>query len=168
MPKIPKFTSHAEFKKQVKQKIKSANDYISDKVKEGATKAANWVDDKINDPSIKEKAQKASDWTSDRIDEAKDTYEKIKQKYAEFTMDPPKLEVLGKKVTELQKQVLIKSALLNGLKRRAPQENILIFQREKELMQLEQKTQKAIEEYNRFAAKQAAIQRAFDELNKTN
>ena len=168
MPKIPKFTSHTELKNQVKQKIKSANDYISDKVKESATKAANWVDDKINDPSIKEKAQKASDWTSDRIDDAKDTYEKIKQKYAEFTMDPPKLEVLGKKVTELQKQVLFKSTFLGELKHRAPQETMLIFQKEKELMQLEQKTQKAIEEYNRFAAKQAAIQRAFDELNKAN
>ena len=157
MPKIPKFNSHAEFKQQIKTKLK-----------ESATKAANWVDDKINDPSIKEKAQKARDWTSDRIDDAKYTNEKIKQKHTEFTMDPPKLEVLGKKVTELQKQVLFKSAFLGELKNRAPQETILIYQREKELMQLEQKAQKAIEEYNKFAAKQAAAQATVDRLTGFN
>ena len=179
MPKIPKFTSYTELKQQIQEKmgkskkiaeekIKDANDYISEKAKNGAKKAANWVDEKVSDSKIKETAQKAADWTGERIDDVKDAYERVKQGYEQFTMERPKLEILGEKVTELQKQVLFKSAFLSELKRRAPQENILIFQKEKELMSLEQKAQQAINEYKKFAEKQAAAQRAFDRLNGFN
>ncbi len=179
MVKIPKSSSYKEikqfFSKKIadakaasEEKIKDANEYLSQKAKQGAKKAANWADEKINDPKIKEKAQKAADWTSEKLDDAKDTYEKLKQKYAELTMAPPKLQVLGEKVTELQKQFLFKSAILGELKRRAPEQTMMIYKREKELMQLEQKTKKAIDEYNKFAAQQAAAQEAFNRLNGFN
>ena len=80
-------------------------------------------------------------------------------------MNPPKLEVLGKKMTSLQKQYLFKSAFLNELKRKAPEQAKLISQKEKELQILQQKAQEATEKYNKFAAQQAAAQRAFDLLN---
>ena len=77
----------------------------------------------------------------------------------------PKLEILGKKVTNLQKEVLVRSAVLNNIKRLCPNNTALIYQKEKELHALEQKAQIAIEKYNKFAAWQAAAQKAFDELN---
>ncbi len=155
----------SQSKQEAKERIKEAKDYVAPKAKETAQKAASWVDDKINDPKLKEKAQKAADWTSEKIDDAKDAYETLKQKYAQYTMEPPKLEVLGKKVTELQKQVLFKSAFLSELKNRAPEQTILIYQRERELQKLEKEAQTAIDKYNEFAAKQAAAQKAFDMLN---
>lgn len=156
-----------QFKKEAEERLKEAKDYVAPKAKETAQKAANWVDEKINDPKIKEKAKKAADWTGDRIDDAKETYERLKQKYEEVTIPTPKLEKLQKKVTELQREVLFKSAFLNELKRRTPEQNFLIYHREKELQKLEEQTRQAIDKYNRFAAQQAAAQRAFDELNKT-
>ncbi len=154
-------------KQEAQERMKQAADYVTPKAKETAKKAANWVDEKINDPQLKDKAKKAVDWTSEKIDDAKDAYETLKQKYAQYTMEPPKLDVLRQRVTELQKQVLFKSAFLSELKRRAPEQTMLIYQREKELQKLEQQAQIAIEKYNDFAAKQAVAQRAFDELNKT-
>ena len=108
------------------------------------------------------------DWADERIDDAKDTYETLKQKYNQYTMPTPKLEVLGKKMTELQKEYLFKSAILNELKRRVPEQNVLIYKKERELQKLEKKAQDAIEKYNKFAAWQAAAQKAFDELNRFN
>ncbi len=158
----------AESTKKAGEKIQEAKDYISPKVKEAAQKAAEWADDKINDPKIKETARKAADWTDARIDDAKDAYEMLKQKYAQFTMEPPKLETLGKKMTELQKEYLFKSVFLNELKRKSPEpeQSMLIYQQEIKLQQLKKKAEEATEKYNRFAAQQAAAQRAFDELNK--
>ena len=155
----------AESTKKAGEKIQEAKDYISPKVKEAAQKAAEWADDKINDPKIKETARKAADWTDARIDDAKDAYEMLKQKYAQFTMEPPKLETLGKKMTELQKEYLFKSVFLNELKHSSPEQTVLIYQREKELQKIKKKAEEATEKYNRFAAQQAAAQRAFDELN---
>ena len=155
----------SESKKAVGEKVKEAGEFVSPRIKEAAQKAAEWVDDKINDPKIKETARKAADWTDARIDDAKDTYETLKQKYAQYTMERPKLEVLSKEVTKLQKDVLFKSVFLNELKRRVPQQNALIYQKEKELQKLEKRAQDAIEKYNKFAAQQAAAQKAFDELN---
>ncbi len=155
----------AQSKKEATEKIKDAKEYVAPKVKETAQKAADWVDDKINDPKIKETAKKAADWADSKIDDAKDAYETLKQKYSEYTMERPKLEVLGKKVTKLQRDVLFKSAILNELKRRAPEQNVLIYNKERELQKLKKKTQDAIEKYNKFAAWQAAAQKAFDELN---
>ena len=155
----------AEAKQEAAEKIQEAGEYISPKVKETAKKAAEWVDDKINDPKIKETAKKAADWADERIDDAKEVYETLKQKYNQYTMPTPKLEVLGKKMTELQKEYLFKSVFLNELKHSSPEQTVLIYQKEKELHALEQKAQTAIEKYNKFAAWQAAAQKAFDELN---
>ena len=158
----------SQSKKETAERIKEAKEYVAPKVKETAQKAADWVDDKINDPKIKESAKKAADWADSKIDDAKDAYETLKQKYSEYTMERPKLEVLGKKVTKLQRDVLFKSVFLNELKHRAPEQNFLIYHKEKELQKLEKKTQDAIEKYNKFAAWQAAAQKAFDELNRFN
>ena len=152
-------------KQEAQERIKQAADYVTPKAKETVQKAANWVEETINDPKIKEKAQKAADWTGDRIDDAKETYEKLKQKYAEYTMEPPKLDVLRQRVTELQKKVLFKSAFLSGLKSRAPEQTMLIYQRERELQKLKKEAQIAIDKYNKFAARQAAVQQAFERLN---
>ena len=46
---------------------------------------------------------------------------------------------LEKKVTKLQRDVLFKSAILNELKRRAPEQNVLIYNKERELQKLEKK-----------------------------
>lgn len=184
--------TYQQIKEQLKQKISTTKQDAQERIKEGAKKAANWVDEKINDPKVKETtkkasdwvdsrindakenfgpkvketAQKTADWTAERVDDAKEAYERLKQKYEEITFPTPKLEKLQKKVTELQREVLFKSAFLNELKRRAPEQNFLIYQREKELQKLEEQTKQAIDKYNRFAAWQAAAQRAFDELNK--
>lgn len=158
----------AQSKKEATEKIKDAKEYVAPKVKETAQKAADWVDDKINDPKIKETAKKAADWADSKIDDAKDAYETLKQKYSEYTMERPKLEVLGKKVTKLQRDVLFKSAILNELKRRAPEQNVLIYNKEKELQKIKKKAEEATEKYNKFAAWQAAAQKAFDELNRFN
>ena len=152
-------------KQETKERIKEAKDYVAPKAKKTAQKAANWVDEKINNPKIKETAQKAADWTETKIDDAKDAYETLKQKYAQYTMEPPRLDVLGKRVTELQKKVLFKSAFLSGLKSRAPEQTMLIYQRERELQKLEKEAQIAIDKYNKFAARQAAVQQAFERLN---
>lgn len=158
----------AQSKKEAEEKIKEAREYVAPKVKETAKKAAEWVDDKINDPKIKETAKKAADWADERIDDAKEAYETLKQKYNQYTMPTPKLEVLGKKMTELQKEYLFKSVFLNELKHSSPEQTVLIYQREKELQKIKKKAEEATEKYNRFAAQQAAAQRAFDELNRFN
>ncbi len=152
-------------KQEAQERIKQAADYVTPKAKETVQKAANWVEETINDPKIKEKAQKAADWTETKIDDAKDAYETLKQKYAQYTMEPPRLDVLGKRVTELQKKVLFKSAFLSGLKNRAPEQTMLIYQRERELQKLKKEAQIAIDKYNKFAARQAAVQQAFERLN---
>ena len=158
----------AQSKKDAQEKIIAAKEYVSPRIKNAAQKASEWVDEKINDPKIKETARKAADWTDSKINDAKDTYENLKQKYTQYTMVRPKLEILGKKVTNLQKEVLVRSAVLNNIKRLCPNNTALIYQKEKELHALEQKAQIAIEKYNKFAAWQAAAQKAFDELNGFN
>ena len=155
----------SESKKAVGDKIKETGEYVSPRVKVAAQKAAEWADDKINDPKIKDTVRKAAGWADEKINDAKNTYETLKQKYNQYTMAPPKIDVLRKKVTNLQKEFLVKSVVLNNIKRICPNNTELIYRKEKELQELEKKAQAAIDEYNKFAAQQAAAQKAFDELN---
>lgn len=140
MVKIPFSNSYRTIKQQVEQKLSQSKSAAEEKLKA----AGEYIE-----PKVKKAAAKASEFISD----------------VQFAMKPPKLEVLGKEVTKLQKEVLFKSAFLNELQRRAPEQTILIYQRQKDLQKLEEKARIAIEKYNKFAAQQAAAQRAFDELN---
>ena len=165
----------AQSKKEVQERLKEAkndafeaagrfDEKINDaRLKEKAQKATDWVEDRFND--AKKNTQKAADWTGERVEDIKDAYARFKQQYAGYTMPSPKLETLGREIKELQKSYLFKSAILGGLKQTAPEQTMLIYRREKELQQLEQQVQAAIEKYNRFASRQAAAQKAFDLLN---
>ena len=160
--------SYQQIKEQFNQKFTQLKQGAQEKIKEAK---------EYTEPKVKEAAQKAADWTDEKIKDTKDAYKTVKQKVqpkvdefianAQYALNPPKLEVLGKKVTSLQKEYLFKSAFLNELKRKAPDQTRLISQREKELQILQQKAQEAAEKYNKFAAQQAAAQRAFDILNGT-
>ena len=105
----------------------------------------------------------------------KETLDDVKEKtepkiretlsYFEYTMNPPKAEVLSKECMKLQKKYLFETAYLNQLKNQTPQNPLLIFKLEKELMLLEQKVLQTRDKYNRFVAQQNAAQAAFDRLN---
>ena len=158
--------AYQQIKQELNQKLTQIKQDTQEKIKEAKEYAA---------PKLKEAGQKAADWTDEKIKDTKDAYKTVKQKVqpkvdefisnAQYAMNPPKLEVLGKKMTSLQKQYLFKSAFLNELKRKAPEQAKLISQKEKELQILQQKAQEATEKYNKFAAQQAAAQRAFELLN---
>ena len=141
---------------EAKAKIKEAGDYLEPKVKDAASKAADWTDEKIKDAK----------------EIYRNTKEKVEPKVSEFidnvqyAMNPPKLDVLKKDITNLQKKYLFKSAYVNELQRKYPEQSMLIYANKKELQQLEKKTQEAVDKYNEFSALQAAAQKTFDTLNK--
>lgn len=86
--------------------------------------------------------------------------------YAQYALNPPKREVLSKKAADMQKKYLQKHLLLSIFKKRSPEQQFAIAQRERELAKLEQSAQKAVEKYNKFLANEQAAQKAFDNLNK--
>lgn len=102
----------------------------------------------------------------------------IKQKAEEFiqkadmAINPPKLEVLKNKMTEEQRNYVLKSAKAGYAKRNSrPDYDIdMIFTTalEKELQAATEKAQKATDAYNKFKAKQDAAQAAFERLNGLN
>lgn len=124
---------------------------------------------------LKQKFAQSKKAAEARIKEAKEAYNTVKQKAQpkvdelisdfQYTVNPPKIEVLRKEVTSLEKKYLFKSSFLSEFEKRAPQQTYMIAQRRKELQELEQKTIAAREKYNKFAAQQAAMQQAFDRLN---
>ncbi|MBS4759604.1 MAG: hypothetical protein KHX03_02775 [Clostridium sp.] len=140
MVKIPGSNSYKAIKQQWSEKQAKLKAEAEERIKEAK---------EYLEPRLKKTAAKASEFISD----------------VQFSIKPPKLEVLGKEVTKLQREVLFKSTFLNELQRRVPEQTILIYQRQKELQKLEEKARIAIEKYNKFAAQQAAAQKAFDDLN---
>ncbi len=82
------------------------------------------------------------------------------------TITRPKLDILREQITEAEKEYLQLSSKINWMKRNLPQMHNEIFANEKQLFKIQQKVQKITEEYNKFAAKQNAIQKMFDKLNQ--
>ena len=149
--------------------LKETNDYIQPKIK----KAGVWAGEKIKEakdsaaPKIKEAVQKAKD--------TKRIYKnKIKPKveeyiaYAQYAINPPKIEVLSKKMTNAQKDYLFFNVTFKNLTNHIIPKEHQIEQMHMQLKELEKKAQKATEEYNNFAAQQSAAQKVFDELNGNN
>lgn len=102
-------------------------------------------------------------------------YKTVKQKaepiinetisYAQNTMNPPKINVLRDNMLEAQKKYFKQTLKVASTKRFFSKSHMQIYEQEKELMKLDNKAQIAIEKYNRFASKQQAAQKAFEELN---
>lgn len=103
-------------------------------------------------------------------------YKTVKQKaepiinetisYAQNTMNPPKINVLRDNMLEAQKKYFKQTLKVAATKRNFPNSPLQLYQQRKELMKLENKAQIAVEKYNKFAARQQAAQKAFEELNK--
>lgn len=164
-------------KEEIRKGIKKAKEYAAPKIKETTQTAADWVEEKIQEakeyaaPKIKETAQKAADLTEEAIESAKCTYARVRPKvdefiaYAQFALNPPKIETLSKKMTEAQKEYLAKTVYYDEYSRQFPEEYFKLHKMKIELHKLQQKAQKATDEYNSFAARQAAAQRAFEQIN---
>lgn len=108
--------------------------------------------------------------------DAKDVYQSAKQKIqpkidefiadVQYAMNPSKLEVLAKNKVEAQKKFLNKTALLSLKKASNYNEGLGLSILEKEVRNAELAAQQAVLKYNEFAAKQAACQKAFENINK--
>lgn len=169
MVKVPNYKSYAALKEQLSQKLAQRKKEAEARLKDAK---------EYLEPKVKEGMKTSADLTERAINEAKDAYNKVKQKAQpkvdefisdiQYAVNPPKIEVLSKKVTSLEKKYLHKSLYLNELERRFPGETLLISKTRSELQQFEQETIKAREEYNKFAASQAAMQQAFERINKVN
>lgn len=125
--------------------------------------------------AVKDAKKQFEEKISPKIEE---TYESAKQKaepkvreaiaYAQFAINPPKVEALSKKAAEAQKKYLEKELFTKSLHRNFPNQTNLILAHEKELAKLEQKAVNAVAKYNDFAAKETQAQEAFNNLNNIN
>lgn len=77
----------------------------------------------------------------------------------------PKREVLEKEILGLQSKKLAKVIQASFLKKDSPENSWRYDNAMKELALLDLKLQDTVEEYNRFVAKEDAIQKAFERLN---
>lgn len=131
---------------------------------------------KIDINSLKSIYKNSKKQVNNLKEKSKPVLEKAKQSYqtvintVDKIINPPKAEVLKNKITEAQKQFLIKDLQLSSLKNSSPKDYYAIYYKQSELTKAGKAVEKATLEYNKFAAQQSAAQKAFDELNniKTN
>lgn len=122
----------------------------------------------INATTIKESYNQGKDALGKAYKTVKQKTEPIINEtiaYAQNTMNPPKINVLREEMLAAQKKYLRQTLKVSSTKRNFPNLPMQVYQQEKELMKLENKSQIAVEKYNKFAAREKAAQKAFEELN---
>ncbi len=126
--------------KKNSRKNKRSEGVCCSKGQKTAQKAADWVDDKINDPKIKEGAKRLQIGLIQKLMMLKMRMKHSNKNILNILWSVRSSKFLEKKkVTKLQRDVLFKSAILNELKRIAPEQNVLIYNKERELQKLEKK-----------------------------
>ena len=146
----------SKLKQEAQERIREAKEYIEPKIKEAASKAADWSDERISD------AKEIYSITKQKIQPKVDEF----TAYAQFALNPPKSQVLREKMTTAQMKYLQKGAFLSILKTKYPENPTMILQKEKEFKQLKQQALIAAEKYNKFIEQEVAAQKAFEHLNK--
>ena len=137
-----------KIKKTAKEAAKNAVN-TAQNLKENAKTTAKNVKNAVDDFS-KQAEQKAED---------------LKQAYIRV-FNKPKLEKLSEDITNLKYKILAKDVELRKLKEAYDKDGAAIYKAEKDMLLLQEKLSQITAQYNEFAAKQAACQKVFEELNK--
>lgn len=131
---------------------------------------------KITQETLDKASEKAKPLFDDIAQEMRETAEKISDK-AEPIIDNikqgamkatfvHKTEVLSREIADAQRDFLYAESTLNRIKTQPNPDFVRMNKLAKQMFESNNKVISATEKYNRFAAREAAAQEAFDRLNK--